>query len=125
MLERHTAAQPWWLGYLDTGGADIVFDDAPKLALYADWRYVVVEAGPRQAASWRADDDWKGTALPDLIFPRDRSWLLSTLWDDDWTCIGGSRSLIDDLLADELLAQRARRLSSDQEDATPPGHVAI
>lgn len=125
LLERHTAVQPWWLGYLDTGGADIVFEDAPKAALSGDSRYVLVEAGPRQAGSWRTDDDWKGTMLPDLIFPRDRSWLLSTLWDDDWTCIGGSRALIDDLLADELLAQRARRVTADQEDATPPGHVAI
>jgi hypothetical protein len=22
-----------------------------------------------------------------LIFPVDRSWLLTTLWDDDWSCI--------------------------------------
>ena len=28
-------------------------------------------------------------ALPDLMFPADRSWLVSTLWDDDRTCVGG------------------------------------
>jgi hypothetical protein len=31
-------------------------------------------------------------------FPGDRSWLLSTLWDDDWTCTGGSSALIDGFL---------------------------
>jgi len=30
ILKVHTAPQPWWLGYLDTGGHDIVFDTAPR-----------------------------------------------------------------------------------------------
>jgi hypothetical protein len=29
-LKAHTATQPWWLGYLDTGAHDIVFDTAPR-----------------------------------------------------------------------------------------------
>jgi len=41
--------------------------------------------------------------LPDLIFPADRSWLVSALWDDTWTCIGGPRHLIDALAADILM----------------------
>ena len=130
LLERHTAPQPWWLGYLETGGTDVVFPDAPRTRFYADWDYVLVEAGPEQAATWRPScDDWrqqnsKTTELPDVIFPRDHGWLLSTLWDDDWTCIGGTQALITDLLADELLGHRTRRVTVDQEDATPPGHVA-
>ncbi|HST34082.1 MAG TPA: hypothetical protein VLJ80_11265 [Solirubrobacteraceae bacterium] len=128
LLERPAPPQPWWLGYLETGDSDIVFDDAPRVRPYTvDWRYVLVEAYPEQAASWRATSDqvgWKGTELPDVIFPQDRSWLLSTLWDDDWSCIGGSRALIAELLADRLLGPRARRVTIDQ-DATPPGHVAI
>ena len=31
VLSEHSAGQPWWLGYLDTGGADIVFHDVRKV----------------------------------------------------------------------------------------------
>jgi hypothetical protein len=111
VLERHTAAQPWWLGYLDTGASDVVFYDAPKVRLYWGWRYVLVQAGPEQAARWRPNGDWanwKETELPELIFPSDRAWLVSTMWDDDWMCIGASEGLIADLLADPLLGPRTR-----------------
>jgi hypothetical protein len=55
VLGEHSAAQPWWLGYLDTGGADIVFYDAPKVrpGPTSDGWYVLVEAGPEQAGVWR------------------------------------------------------------------------
>jgi hypothetical protein len=80
VLSEHTAAQPWWLGYLDTDAADIQFHDVPKVTLYSGWNYVLIEAGPRQAGIWRSGyDRWKGV-LPDLTFPADRSWLASTLW---------------------------------------------
>jgi hypothetical protein len=122
ILRELTAPQPWWLGFLETGGSNIVFDDAPQVKLYAGWGYVLVEAGPEQARTWRGED-WKGT-LPDLIFPADRSWLVSTLWDDDWTCIGGSRALVDAFLADPELGVRTHEVDPSMEDATPPGHVA-
>jgi hypothetical protein len=123
VLNEHSANQSWWLGYLDTGGADIVFPGAPMVTLYADWRYVLVAAGPAQAATWRESDQWKGV-LPDLMFPADRSWLVSTLWDDDWTCVGGSSELLTSLLDHPDLQGRARRVTVD-EDATPPGHQAL
>jgi hypothetical protein len=50
--------------------------------------------------------------------------LFSTLWDDDWTCIGGCTELVADLLQDRDLSARARRVTRDQ-DATPPGHKAL
>src|SRR6201999_1385133 len=56
LLSEQSADQPWWLGYLDTGADDVVFPDAPKVTLYADWHYVLVLAGPEQAASWRQGD---------------------------------------------------------------------
>ena len=59
-------------------------------------------------------------SLPDLFFPADRSWLVSALWDDTWTCIGGSDQLIDTLQRDPLLS--ARRVEPD-EDALPPGLI--
>ena len=94
------------------------------MTLYADWGYVLIGAGPEQAGRWRADDVWKG-ALPDLMFPADRSWLISTLWDDDWRCIGGSRQLVDAFLAHPGLRHRVRQVDPSVEDATPPGHAAI
>ncbi len=124
-LGEHCEAQPWWLGYLDTGGADIVFYDVRKVRPGpTDAWYVVVEAGPEQAAVWRDREHWKGP-LPDLMFPADRSWLVSTLWDDDWTCIGGSRALVEALLAHPDLRGRVREVDPSLEDSTPPGHVAI
>jgi hypothetical protein len=124
LLSEWSPGQPWWLGYLDTGTNDVVFSDASMVTLYAGWHYVLVEAGPEQAATWRQDGGWsfsKG-ALPDLMFPADRSWLLSTLWDDDWTCIGGPAELVNKFLRRPGL--RARQVSLD-EDATPPGHQAF
>jgi hypothetical protein len=112
LLSEQSATQPWWLGYLDTGADDIVFPDAPMVPLYARWPYVLVEAGPEQAATWRRPGPssfWMGV-LPNLMFPEDRSWLVSTLWDDDWTCVGGSAELIDKVLHDPVL----RANSSDQ-----------
>lgn len=125
VLSRHAAPQSWWLGYLDTGADDVVFRDAPPVTLYAGWRYVLVEAGPRQATAWRSAGPgsfWKGS-LPNLMFPADRSWLVSTLWDDDWTCIGGPAALVEELLGDGELGSRARRVALG-DDATPPGRQA-
>jgi hypothetical protein len=124
VLIRHTTPQSWWLGYLDTGADEIIFPDAPRVTLYADWSYVLIEAGPSQATTWRRQHrSFKGV-LPDLMFPADRSWVLSTLWDDDWTCIGGSTSLISSLISHTDLAQRARQVQVSDNDATPPGHIA-
>jgi hypothetical protein len=170
VLKRNTPDQPWWLGFLGTGSDDVVFPDAPMVMMYAGWRYVLVEAGPEQAAAWRrpadeirpttawstatatatftpiappiarpssgepgsTSDTWtshaspapwfsKG-ALPDLMFPADRSWLLSTLWDDDWSCLGGPARLIADVLSHPDLEARP---VTPGEDATPPGHKAF
>jgi hypothetical protein len=55
------------------------------------------------------------------MVPEDRTWLLSTLWDDDWWCLGGSTRLVDAFLADPGL--EAHRVDTD-EDATPPGHAS-
>ena len=121
VMQAHTAAQPWWLGFLDTGLADLVVADAPMVAVYDGWPYVLLEAGPERALTSRRNRDvtpWH-SALPELMFPRDRSWLVSTSWDDDWRCVGGPAPLIDGLLLRPDLQVRAVTL---EEDATPPGH---
>lgn len=126
VLSEHSAGQPWWIGYLDTGGADLVFRNVRKVTPGPtdDARYVLVEAGPEEAAAWRDREHWKNP-LPDLMFPADRSWLVSTLWDDDWMCVGGSRELIDAFLTHTDLRHRAREVDPTAPDSTPPGHTAI
>jgi hypothetical protein len=124
LLRNQSPDQPWWLGYLDTGVDDIVFPDVPKVTLYSGWYYVLVEAGPDQAAAWRPSDGRAfGTGdLPNLMFPADRSWLVSTLWDDDWTCIGGPAGLVNSFLGHPGLQARPVTLG---QDAAPPGHQAF
>ena len=124
LLSEQSPGQPWWLGYLDTGADDIVFPGSPMVTLYPGWHYVLVEAGPVQAATWRKQDlrsFWKGV-LPNLMFPADRLWLFSTLWDDDWSCLGGPAGLVGRFLRHPDL--RARPVALGQ-DATPPGHQAL
>jgi hypothetical protein len=123
LLTERSPDRPWWLGYLDTGADDIVFPGAPMVTLYTGWPYVLVEAGPEQAATWRTTrlgTFWRG-ALPNLMFPADQSWLVSALWDDDWSCIGGSTNLVRSLLAHPDLEARSVALG---QDAAPPGHRA-
>jgi len=120
VLRQHTAEERWWLGYLDTGGHDVVFASAPRVSLYWDWPYVLVEAGPAEALRWRTGHMRGGIhgSLPDLFFPADRSWLVSALWDDTWCCIGGPEVLVDGLTREPLA--NARRVQLD-EDSLPPG----
>jgi hypothetical protein len=121
LLTDHTIDHPWRLGYLDTGTEDVIFPDAPIVTLYAGWRYVLVEAGSRPAASWRNDpSSWRGV-MPDLVFPADPSWLLCRLWDEDWRCLGGPHSLIRSVIDHPRLEARTVRPG---EDAMPPGHVS-
>jgi hypothetical protein len=118
-LVEFTPDQPWWLAYLDTGAHSVVFDDVPKVSLYWSWPYVLVAAGPEQALTWRTGRKRaQYGALPDLFFPKDRSWLVSALWDDTWTCIGGSKILVEALHHDPLVQAHRVQLGVD---AKPPG----
>ena len=118
-LVEFTPDQAWWLGYLDTGAFSVVFDDVPKVSLNWGWRYVLVAAGPEQALAWRTGHMRSGDGvLPDLFFPEDRSWLVSALWDDTWTCIGGPHTLIEALQHDRLVQAYRVQLGVD---AKPPG----
>jgi hypothetical protein len=123
VLQAYSTDRSWWLGYLHTSDDDEMPFDVPRVRLYANWEYTLVLAGPEQAAAWRttADANSSRGALPELMFPTDRSRLVSTLWDDDWRCIGGPADLIDAVVAHRHLD--ARRVDLGQ-DATPPGHIA-
>lgn len=120
-LAARIAPQPWWLGYLHTGAHDIVVPEARRVSVYSpDWEYVLVEGGPSEALRWRYGHMRDGEGhLPDLFFPFDRSWFVTALWDDAFTCIGASRELIDALAGEPLAG--LRRVDPTDEDVTPPG----
>ena len=88
------------------------------MSLYWAWPYVLIEAGPEQALTWRTGHMRGEGSLPDLFFPADRSWFVSALWDDLWTDIGGTAALIGALHRNPLV--NARPVGPD-EDALPPG----
>jgi hypothetical protein len=121
LLSEHAPERSWWLGYLDTGASEVVFPYAPRTTIYSGYPYVLVEAGPRQAAGWR--DEGFSWRLPELMYPADRAWLLSTMWDDGWTCVGGPEQLVEGFLHHATLGPRARRVTLGQ-DPTPPGQGA-
>jgi hypothetical protein len=119
VLCAHTESQSWWLGFLETGASDVVFADAPRVQIYSGWNYVLVQAGPRHARTWRADEGRWFTALPELMFPADRSWLVSSLWDDAWAGVGGSAELIAALLVEPELRPGAERTDPSIPDMWP------
>jgi hypothetical protein len=121
VLTVQTTPQPWWLGFLNRwNGSDVIFDDAPTVALY-NGGYVLVKAGPDQFRDWRGSPgDRIDERLPDLAFPQDRSWLTATLWDDEFTCFGGSRSLLEAFATHPLFSPWMRSVATDQ-DVRPPG----
>ena len=118
VLGANTAPQPWWLGFLDTGASDVVLPDAERVLVYG-CRYVLVQAGPREARGWRGDEGRWFTALPELMFPADRSWIVSSLWDDAWAAVGGSADLISALLDEPELRARSERTDPSVPDMWP------
>ena len=118
-LRRESTDPAWWFGFLDTGADPLPVADAPRVRLYAGWHYVLMRGSPEDALQLRPSESCR--RLPDLVFPADRSWLVSTLWDDDWRCVGGPASLVDALVGSPALVAREVPLG---EDSTPPGHTA-
>jgi hypothetical protein len=52
--------------------------------LYANWPYRLRRATAAELRAAVAGED----GFPDLLFPRDHAWIVSTLWDDAWRSIG-------------------------------------
>jgi hypothetical protein len=118
VLGAHTNPQPWWLGFLETGASDVVLYDAPRVHVYG-WNYVLVQAGPHEARTWRSDEGRWFTALPELMFPADHSWIVSSLWDDAWACVGGPADLISALLVQPELRAGTERTDPSVPDMWP------
>lgn len=104
-----------WFGFRRDAAYQIGHEEREIDDIYAPgWLY--------QFATGRLDAIAPGL-LPELVWPADRSWLLSNLWDDDWTCVGGSTGFIQALEDDPTLMARRVQLG---QDAIPPrthGHV--
>lgn len=124
VLEAHSASQSWWLGFLDTGASDIVMPAAPRVLVYGS-RYVLVQAGPREARTWRGDEGRWFTALPELMFPADHAWIVSSLWDDAWAGVGGSGDHISALLQEPELRARAETTDPSIPDMWPSNLPAV
>ena len=50
------------------------------------------------------------------MFPADRSWLVSSLWDDAWVGVGGSGDLISALVKEPDLRTGAQRTDPSVPD---------
>jgi hypothetical protein len=120
VLAANTDPQPWWLGFLNRlMSSDVIFNDVPTVAIY-NGGYVLVEARPHEARTWRTADGGPADGqMPDLMFPTDRSWLANWPWDDDWICFGGSRALKRDVLEHPDLGRHARAVAVS-DAAWPP-----
>ena len=87
--------------------------DGPKV----DDHYLLFGGKLSEAGDWGAAD-WghgirRAVNSPNLMWPADRAWFVTTNIDRTWTGIGGSTELIDDLLRDPRL--EVVRTRYDQE----------
>jgi len=99
--------------------------EAPRLQL-PDRGFVLFHAGVAEfadpdwalAAPWRDLEAERHGFAPDahapgILWPEDRSWVSVTEVDFDSTIVGGTRALIDDLVADERLEALALDADAD------------
>ncbi len=66
VLCAHREAQPLWLGFVEKRASNVVFDDAPRVQMYAEWNDVLVQASRKRVRTWRSDERRWFTALPKL-----------------------------------------------------------
>lgn len=70
-----------------------------------DREYQLLGGPLTDALDWRSlglEGEWGG-AVPHLIWPYDREWFVAADVDPDWIGVGGSTTLIDELVADARL----------------------
>lgn len=65
---------------------------------------------PNLGRAWRYEDQrWYERHSPSLLWPLDRSWLVATDVDYDYTFLAGPRLLLDAVLADQRLEAQPQR----------------
>lgn len=89
--------------------------DGPRVHL--PYRDYFLYTGPVEAAVTLARLDGTGGQCPNIWWPADRAWCVASEIDLEWTYVGGSRGLIDAILADG----RIEALPAEPND--PVGHV--
>lgn len=89
--------------------------DGPKVV--ADQDYLLFGGALASAGDWGAADWGHGIRRdinsPNLMWPADRAWFVTTNIDGTWTGVGGSAGLVDDLLREPRL--EVVRARYDQE----------
>lgn len=72
-------------GWIDRGPWPPPHGD--EFVLYWGWRYRFRWVLPAELQGLPSEGE---DSFPDLLFPPDRSWLVSLLWDDSWRSVGAS-----------------------------------
>jgi len=94
-----------------------LYDTAPRLQAGSRVHLLLtapLAALPALGRPWRyRDQRWFERRSPSLLWPVDRSWLVATDLDYDYTYLAGPRLLLDAVLADH-------RLEAQPQDTTPP-----
>ena len=120
VLMRHTRSTTAFFGFWEGSGC---LDGHPAEALMSHPARLHLFDGPppHSGSSMRSyhlltgaiddADAWSSAGALHLAWPTDRSWFLAEDVDPDWIGIGGSRAVIDELLAHPDL------------DARPSAHV--
>jgi len=89
---------PWGRDHLVIKGPLQAIDQIGAVDPPGVVRFVAVEPGEAEPLSPDAEDPWWREA-PSLIWPADRSWFVVNEVDFDSTLVGGSRELVDALIA--------------------------
>ncbi len=80
--------------------------DGPRLTL-SPHDYLLFEGAITHAGAWGAVDYGHGIPRrlnsPNLIWPADHKWFVSTRVEGSWTGVGGSKDLVNELLRDSRL----------------------
>jgi len=108
VLGRHTATPErcWFcvwegVGFLDFAGV--------RERVRLPNRDYLLYNGPIELATTPLDDTW--TYSPNLWWPDDRAWIVATEVDFAWTYVGGTSSLVGELLEDPRIEALAAELS--------------
>jgi hypothetical protein len=119
ILALHTSSpERCWFCTWEGWGA-LVFDDGPRVELPG--RNYALSVGPLAALPSLIDA--QKDYSPNLWWPDDRAWCVATEIDLAWTYVGGSRALVNDVLAHPGVETQPAA-PDDNHHQQPPGWLA-